>query len=123
MSFYLFKTAGVLEILAYLSNYPDGRRKVDIRKDLHLNASTAIKAQQLLANAGLLKGIGYADAMTFTLTEHGKNVANKINEIDDILEKCKENNTRNGNMMVFELRQDSFKSKSQDLSNEKVDDE
>ncbi|MHA1891744.1 MAG: hypothetical protein ACTSYS_12195, partial [Promethearchaeota archaeon] len=42
----ILKSAGVIEILLYLKDYPCGRRKVDIRKDLGLNPATAIKARK-----------------------------------------------------------------------------
>ncbi|MHA1679399.1 MAG: hypothetical protein ACTSUE_00170 [Promethearchaeota archaeon] len=83
----ILKSAGVIEILLYLKDYPGGRRKVDIRKDLGLNPATAIKAHKILSEAGFLKGLQYDNATTYTLTEDAIIIANNLSEIKTRMKK------------------------------------
>lgn len=71
----IFRIAGVIELLIYLLDYPDGKRKVDFRTDCGLNTTAAIKAQKTLLYHGLIRGIIYQNTTMFKLSETGSIIA------------------------------------------------
>jgi len=83
----VFKVAGVIDILIYLEKYPEGRRKVDIRTDVGLNSTTAIKAHKELRKAGFLQGLTYDNATAWALTSIGLEIAKALKKIKKTLEK------------------------------------
>lgn len=98
----ILRTAGVIEILLYLEKYPGGRRKVDIRMDLHLNPKTAIKAFNMLMNEHLLKTMRYSNLFAYTLTEIGQKIAKYLRNIQEEIEKLKKDKNYKEKAQLFE---------------------
>lgn len=88
----VFRIAGIIDILLYLERYPEGRRKVDIRTDLNLNSTTAIKAHKELQKGGFIHGLTYSNATAWSLTPLGMEVAKSLKKIKKSLKKF-ENDT------------------------------
>ena len=98
-----------MEMLVYLVDHKEGARKVDIRTDLGLNPTTAIKAHRELMQMGLLKGIAYENATTYALTEAGEDVANDLKNIEKKMQKYAPNLKDNTNTMYFRIDRKPFK--------------
>lgn len=79
----LFRNAGTAEILVYLLSNP-GKRKVDIRTSLKLGSNTAVRAHALLIENNLIAPGKNIDQQYF-LTEKGKEIAQYLQKINEIL--------------------------------------
>ena len=74
----LLRIKGVVEILVYLHEKPEGAQKVDLRDDLNLFSATQIKAHKFLYNAKLITSKPNQGRHLFTLTEKGKFLAERL---------------------------------------------
>jgi len=82
------KEAGIMDMLIYLYQYPNGCRKVDFRRDLKLNPKTAIKAHRILCQWGFLKQIQYQNAQTYTLSDDGREIAKQLIALNNYLQNA-----------------------------------
>jgi len=100
----MLRTAGVIEMLVYLHDHLEGRRKVDIRVECGLNPTTAIKAHKILLYNGLIRGIIYKNATAYELTEQGLLIAKLLQGI-----KRKMENIEPTDKIKFEIIGRNFK--------------
>lgn len=104
------RIAGVIETLLYLAQYyPNGRRKIEIRSDLGLSPSTAVKAQRALFEVGLMQGISFTNANTLTLTSEGMKIARSLGDIRKVSCNAAEKDVVKDSFMKWEIRKDPYK--------------
>lgn len=77
---------GVIEILQFLDDEPGGKRKVDFRKELGLGSITAINAQNLMIQIGLIEVMPNSNKFLFRLSEKGKTLVIILNFLQQIFE-------------------------------------
>nr|MDO8084585.1 hypothetical protein [Candidatus Sigynarchaeum springense]MDO8116338.1 hypothetical protein [Candidatus Sigynarchaeota archaeon] len=103
------RIAGVIETLLYLARYyPNGRRKIEIRSDLGLSPSTAVKAQRALFEAGLMQGISFTNANTLTLTPEGIEIARSLGDIRKATCDAAKKDIVKDSYMKWEIRKDQY---------------
>jgi DNA-binding MarR family transcriptional regulator len=71
-----------IQILLYLLRNPEGRRKVDLRRDLEISSSTQIQGLDALLQANLVEPNDKSSETIFFLTPQGKVLAEKLLEIE-----------------------------------------
>jgi hypothetical protein len=116
----LLRFAGVLEVILYLSNYPKGLRKIDIRKGLGLNPKTASNVYKLLEKAHLLQIIRYNDATAFALNEYGEEIAHEVAKLNAIMDKIEDKIQKTPNILEVHWEDENFP-KSEDSPKEDDD--
>lgn len=85
MNYVDLETTGVLRILVYMLDHPEGIRRVDIRTELDVSSSSQIKARELLLNNGLIIGSSSGKGELLHLTETGIKIAQHLKQIQEIL--------------------------------------
>lgn len=79
------ETFGLIKSLLYLFENEDGVRKIDLRTGAGLAPSTAINIHTILFENQLIENVPDKDRLLFGLTEKGKLIAEKLKEIDKII--------------------------------------
>lgn len=77
----VFLNAGVSDILLYLYEHPEGRQKIDMRKDLLIAPNTQVRAHNILLEHKLIMPIADPEKLLFVLTDLGKSLAEEIKKI------------------------------------------
>lgn len=77
---------GVIPILLYLLDHPEGKRKVDFRDELGLGPGSAQNAQRICFNEGLITVSPSVDEFLFCLTEKGRHIAHLLKNIRKIFQ-------------------------------------
>lgn len=105
----VLRVAGVMDILLYLLPFQRGRRKTEIRADIGLNPSTAVRAQRAMIEAGFLKGIVYRNANTFALTQEGRKIALHLHQIKGIMSDLQK---KGSGKLDYDINQSEYKPES-----------
>jgi hypothetical protein len=79
---------GICRIILHYLRSPDGLIRAQYRNDpLRLGPRAADRNHLLLFKEGIIENANHPTQLRFKLTEKGKQVATKLNEIEDLMKK------------------------------------
>ncbi len=89
MGFEIFANFETIRVLMYLIDFPEGRQRVDIRRDLNISSTTQIKAIEILFNLGFIENKPDISKLLFGLTPIGLEIANLMLNVDEKIKNLK----------------------------------
>ncbi len=92
MGLEILEQYGVCRLLIFLLNHPEGVLRSQYRdKPLSLSASTARRDHEALYDVGLIHSIEHKAKLLFVLTTKGREIAERLKEIEGFLINENEN--------------------------------